>query len=345
MQHIYFTFLLLLLTISSCQNVQLQKNIQREEVLNLTPKSIKIDSIRFVVIDSVVCPLKFSEVNITSNQIGFESVVAHTLRAKLIPSNGQRKESKITGILGVTHFFLDHDLSVGYVHHNTLTFYKQLRRDDFVMKFDKIAQGSNEGSIYYIKKKDTLKTDKLGQDIAFFRQWKLSEIDYRESNGKIEINVKPCSYWSGEVCPQRKAGTTNPFGPEIQFWQQFNRTGYLSLDNFTKLDNLNGGTVVIIWEEKNSGQILFQDIHGSLYEIINRAIEISKKYQTDPSIAISDAGPMANKFRSNEMNELDCSKFPLPTVPYAGAGFGYIPQKIYTIFDKKENKILFKISP
>ena len=221
----------------------------------------------------------------------------------------------------------DFDLTTGYVHRYTQNFFKLLRPDDFVMKFDRTPEDSTVGFVHYIRRKDMTTGDKLGKNIAFFRQWKLSELDYVDSLGKILIHVEPSKFAQGCVSPNTKPGITNPFGPQVPFMMQFDKRGYIALDNFTKLDNRNGGTVVAIWEDKSSHQILFQDIHGPLKQVIEQVITISKKYQTDPTIAICDAGPMANKFVSNQGLELNCKQFPLYDVPFAGAGFGYVPQK------------------
>ncbi|MDB5281778.1 MAG: hypothetical protein JWO06_853 [Bacteroidota bacterium] len=264
----------------------------------------------------------------SADQICFESVVAHQLKARLIPNNGRRKElgiTKISGVLGITHFFLDFDLTTGYVHPYTINFFNKLGLKDFVLKFDRTPGDSTLGYVSYIRKEQMQEKDKLGQNIGFFRQWKLSEIDYRENKGVIEILVKPSTFSSACVSPQAKAESTSAFGHQIPFWCEGYEDGYFPLENFSKLDRHNGGTVVVIWQDQKSGQILFQDIHNSLLEVMKRAIAISKEYNTDPVIAISDAGPMANKFLSSEKHELDCTKFPLVNIPHAGAGFGYVP--------------------
>ncbi len=274
-------------------------------------------------------PLQYEALT-SKGQMAFESMESTRLKVKLIPNNGRRKQlgiKTISGIQGVTHFFLDHDLTTGYIHPFTLNFFLMLRPNDYVLKFERTERDSSTGYIQYIRKNQMAANDKLGINIAFFRQWKLSEIDYRGSGSQLEIHCKASTYKTNAICPQAKSHTTNPFAQnilQIPIWSQFKQSGYVSLGKLNTLDNLNGGTVVIIWEDQKTGQIKFKDIHGSISKIVNSAIEISKKYAVDPVIAIGDAGPMAIKIKSNENMVLDCTKIPLEKLNRAGAGFGYM---------------------
>lgn len=275
----------------------------------------------------------------SDGEYGFIGTPAYTLRAKLIPNLQERKKlglKSIDNIMGVTHFFLDHDLSSGFVHPYTLNFYNSLRPTDFVMKFtrsdsNKTKNDSMIGTVQYIYKKDVQKGDVLGCNIAFFRQWKLSEFDLVQDESGTKIALKYCKFASFCGCPQTKADIDNPYKPEIPIWVQRGKEGYVLLAPLNQLGLHSGGTVVIIWENKLDGnaRIMFQDIHGPLDLIISTAMEIAKKYGTDPHIAISDAGPFARKVRAGEGNILDCQllKNIAPRGEKLGAGFGYLPDQ------------------
>jgi hypothetical protein len=298
---------------------------------NDTVKSTEISTYENVQqLDSIVAPLRFFYTN-TSKQVGFESIVAHRLKAKLIPNNERRKLlgiTKITWLLGVTHFLLDHDLTTGFVHPYTTNFFGRLRPDDYVMKFDRSKQDSTVGYIYYVRKRQLTSNDTLGKNVAFFRQWKLSELDIRNNNGTLEVNIEPCSFAKVCGCAQTNEQSKNPFGNELLLWSVTNAYGYYPINKLNKLDNRNGGTVVIIWNANGNNETLFQDIHSSLSEVLNRAMTIRDVYHIDPTIAISDAGPFANKIKSNDLNELDCTKInELLNYPKVGAGFGYVPEQ------------------
>jgi hypothetical protein len=347
MIRIFLGALLITLLVPSCKS-----KVVRGETANRKYRAIvlprpPIDSVQSVIIDSFTSPLKFFPINMASGQTSFESVVSNTLKVQLFPRNGRRDTLRIhtlNGIIGVTHFFMDHDLTTGYVHEYTKNFFKVLRDTDFVLKFHRSGNSPVIGFMSYIRKGSMQKSDTLGKNIAFFRQWKLSEIDYRGQGDNIEINLKLCPPpFTGCAYPRVKPGTTNPYPQEIPIWVQSNLAGYLSLNKFEKLDQYNGGTAVIIWPENNSGQILFQDIHSSLSEIIRRAIEISQKYHTDPTIGVYDAGPMAHKFVANQLHELNADQFAPHLGWVVGAGFGYVPQVIYVLFDKKTNRISYRI--
>ncbi len=220
-------------------------------------------------------------------------------------------------------------MTCGYVHEYTRNFYDRLRPDDYVLKFESNSKELNRGYISYIHKSEVKTDDVLGKNIASFRQWRLSEINLSGDS----IKVAKCSYKTSCVCPQVVQTSTNPFKKEIPIWSRFNRDGYFSLDNFNKLGKNDGGTVVIIWEIISADSVLFMDLHGSLQEIINTAREIASQYKVDPTIAIGDAAPFAQKFRSNKnhnLKTLDINK--LSKYPYAGAGFGYVPIR-ETVFE------------
>lgn len=268
----------------------------------------------------------------TDGEFGFIGIPASHRQVRLIPNLEQRKKQRLTtinNVVGVTHFFLDHDLTTGYVHPYTQGFFDHLRPDDYVLKFTQLPRDPTTGSIQYILKKDMLPSDALGDNIALFRQWKLSEIELRESPKGWQVLLKKCKVASFCGCPQVAASVEQPFKREIPIWSKIDAEGYVPLTQLDKLGQFDGGTVVIIWPITVNGvtKTLFQDVHSSLETILTTAIDISKEYGVDPHIAWSDAGPFARKVRANSNNVLDCKalKTIAPNGRKFGAGFGYLP--------------------
>jgi hypothetical protein len=253
----------------------------------------------------------------------FRTVPAKKLCVKLIPNLETRAKLKmkvIPKMIGVHQFFLDHDLVSGFVHPYTQRMYDDLRPNEYVLKFTANNSIKNTGIISYIHKSELDKNDILGKNIAYFRNWRLSEIEYKINNGLVYFKSKPCNFNKRCACPE-----TNRTGnmKQIPVWHKA-ESGYFSVNKFKAFGAFDGGTVALIWEVKN--EIFFQDIHSSWKEILERAIEISKKYNTDPTIAISDAGPLANKVRANLKHELTTSSIDAlaPLGKRFGAGYGYV---------------------
>jgi hypothetical protein len=253
----------------------------------------------------------------------FRTVPAKKLHVKLIPNLETRAKLKmkvIPKMIGVHQFFLDHDLVSGFVHPFTQRMYDDLRPNEYVLKFTANNSIKNTGIISYIHKSELDKNDILGKNIAYFRNWRLSEIEYKINNGLVYFKSKPCNFNKRCACPE-----TNRTGnmKQIPVWHKA-ESGYFSVNKFKAFGAFDGGTVALIWEVKN--EIFFQDIHSSWKEILERAIEISKKYNTDPTIAISDAGPLANKVRANLKHELTTSSIDAlaPLGKRFGAGYGYV---------------------
>ena len=253
----------------------------------------------------------------------FRTVPAKKLHVKLIPNLETRVKLKmkvIPKMIGVHQFFLDHDLVSGFVHPFTQRMYDDLKPNEYVLKFTANNSIKNTGIISYIHKSELDKNDILGKNIAYFRNWRLSEIEYKINNGVVCFKSKPCNFNKRCACPE-----TNRTGnmKQIPVWHKA-ESGYFSVNKFKAFGAFDGGTVALIWEVKN--EIFFQDIHSSWKEILERAIEISKKYNTDPTIAISDAGPLANKVRANLKHELTTSSIDAlaPLGKRFGAGYGYV---------------------
>jgi len=266
-----------------------------------------------------------------------------SLRAKVFTNNGFRATSNvksINNVVGVNHFFMDHDLVSGYVHPYTQNFFNKLRPTDFVGRFEWSSKEKNTGLFSWVQKKDLAPDDKLGQNLAFFRQWKLSEIAVSGS----KVNIQPCSYKKNCKCMQVLKDKGNPYETEIPIPTTFALSGYQPLNMLNKLDQLNGGTATIIWLD-NSGNIIFQDVHNSIEMIIAKARQVANEFGTDPTIAVGDAGPYSKKFFSNGANELDFAPVnALSKLNIAGAGIGYIPakaSKFRVTFNNGDEEIFF----
>ena len=174
-----------------------------------------------------------------------------------------------------------------------------------------------------IHKKEMNAADTLGKTIAFFRQWRLSEIDYKENVSEVFIFMDTCKYYTRCVCPQSKKEENMK---QIPFWHRAD-TGCVSLEKLSAFGAEDGGTTVIVWEKGN--ETWFRDIHSSWKEIFSSAMKISKQYHTDPAICISDAGPFARKLRADKNFTIKVSDADA-IAPYGkrfGAGYGYRYEK------------------
>jgi hypothetical protein len=259
-------------------------------------------------------------------QRAYSTYPATSIKAKVFTNNGFRSANNqqfLYNVVGVNHFFMDHDLVSGYVHPFTQNFYSKLRPADFVGRFTWSSKEKNTGLFSWVQKKNLAVDDKLGQNIAFFRQWKLSEIAV---SGNI-VNIQPCSYKPDCKCMQVLKGKGNPFEQEVPISSTFVLSGYQPLNMLNKLDQSNGGTAAIVWLN-DEGRIMFMDVHGSIELIIAKARQVAEEFGTDPTIAVGDAGPYNKKFYSNASFELDFAPInKLSSLNIAGAGMGYIPAR------------------
>jgi hypothetical protein len=228
--------------------------------------------------------------------------------------------SKLDNVYGVNQFFMDHDLTSGYVHPFTKNFFNMLSDDGFVLCFKRSLNRVNEATAFYVRKKDLSTDDVLGQNLAFCRQWKLSEINFRND----EVFLKKCNYNKNCNCLQVKDNSDNPYSPEIPLWSSHKKEGYISIDELNGFGDFDGGTVTIIWESNNKG-VLFKEVYGSIKDILIAAIEIRDKYNTDPVLGIFDAGSYARKFQSiNGVIDFDIVNRKTGKGQFVGAGYGYI---------------------
>ena len=137
----------------------------------------KVDS--FTSVKHITYPFfLLDSFNTISEQFAFQSYVMESATIQLIPNMHNRDKDDIKAIkniTGVAHFFLDHDLTSGFVHSYTLNFFNKLSADDFVLKFTPSSFNKNIGEMHYIRKGSMMSTDKLGKNIAYFRPWTLSE--------------------------------------------------------------------------------------------------------------------------------------------------------------------------
>lgn len=292
----------------------------------ITDKKAPTDTIQISekIIKEQKDTLRFIEYWETGNreQIAFKTKSLKSAKVKLFSNYGTRKKMGITSlesVFGINQFFMDFDMSTGFVHPYTSNFYKKLRESDFVLFLERDISKINEGVISYKRIKDLNQSDVLGQNVGFFRQWKLSEIDINENQ---YVNIKKTS---NGFCLQVKQTTNNPFKSYIPLWsKQTVKDGYVDYHQLNLLTNNNGGTVVIIWEV--DGEIYFKDIHASIKDIINKLNFIRDKFLVDPVLGIYDAGPMARKFKSNSNNVVYFNEIQpfISSISYVGAGFGYL---------------------
>jgi hypothetical protein len=249
---------------------------------------------------------------------------------KIFPNRGYRDSlgiKTIRNITGVNHFLLDMDLVSHYIHPYTYNFYKRLRAEDFVMKYSPSEGDSNIGFMEFIHKKDVLLNDSLGYNLGFFRQWKLSELLIEEGLISTKIKLKICDFNPVCFCPEVNKKSSNPFPIEVPIWQSNAAPGWVNINKLNVVGKYDGGNVILIWEYKR--QIWFQEMHGSLGQIITQALRIRDISNSDVSIAISDAGPMSASFKSDSTNTLEFKEInKLDNIPYIGAGYGYFPSQV-----------------
>lgn len=229
--------------------------------------------------------------------------------------------NKIGPTFGVQQFFMDHDLTDGFVHSYTQNFHKWLPDSGFSLCFKRSSDKVNEAIAYYKRKSDLDANDILGQNMAFCRQWKLSEWDIV---GDELIKMELCNFNKNCLCPQVKKDSKSKYKPEIPLWNSSkDNGGYHKINDLNSLDSYKGGTAVIMWEGGNH-EVRFIDIHNSIKEILKCAINIRDRYKVDPSIGIYDAGSFGRKFRADKTNYLDFNYINSKTGSgkFVGAGYG-----------------------
>ena len=317
-----------------CLSCSQQNSEKTTAARNTNDNEVPINEKRELISETPY-PVIYNSIPSLEGQWGFQTVPANRLKVKLIPNIStcsKLKLDSIENIFGVNQFLLDMDFTTGFVHHYTTNFFNKLRPDDYVLKIDKTTEEVKEGDIFFIKKKNLLSGDVLGKNIAFFRQWKLSEIDINSEN----IKMAKCGFCNNCSCPQAKVSTGNPFSTEIPISNTGLSNGYQPITKFNLLGNHDGGTAVIIWEDPSTKQVIFKDVHASLFEIIEKAKSILATYSVDPVIAISDAGIVSRKFRSDKNFVLDLAPIKqLSPNSQIAAGYGYVPMKmkIYKVFN------------
>jgi hypothetical protein len=259
-----------------------------------------------------------------SAQVKFQTKEISYIPVKFFPKRIDRDASNITDInnvYGINQFFMDHDLTSGYVHPYTQNFFNRLNDDGFVLCFRRSTNRINEATAFYKRKTDLGLDDVLGENIAFCRQWKLSEIDLKVNR----ILMKRCKFNSSCTCLQVISTSDNPYNPEIPLWSSNQKEGYIAINELDDFGNFDGGTVTIIWESNNNNEILFKEVHGSIQDIMTSAIEIRDKYNIDPVLGIYDAGSYARKFQSNNgVLDFDIVDRNTGRGQFVGAGYGYL---------------------
>lgn len=230
------------------------------------------------------------------------------------------KTKTLTNVYGVNQFLMDHDLTTGFVHPYTYNFHKKLKPNDFVLKAERSKKRVNEAKIYYTTKKELSINDKLGENICFARQWKLSEININDD----QIFLKQCNYTKSCECLQTKSTAKTYFKPEIPLYTENGKIGLQNITSLNKVGVKEGGGVDIVWYNKQ-GEIMFINMFSSIKNIFAKANEIKRKYQCDPTIVIYDAGTYAMRFKAKgSIIYFDEINQKLGDGEFLGAGFGFI---------------------
>lgn len=269
-------------------------------------------------------PLRYSSDNCKDGQISFVSQEMSYAEVILFPKRVDREAlgiKELKNVYGINQFFMDFDLTSGFVHPFTQSFYDRLPDYGFVMKIERSPNKVNQAKVSYITKSEVNSDDVLGQNLGFCRQWKLSEIDIVGD----KIFLSPCKFRSSNNCLKVKEGSSNPYSPQIPLWTTHKGTGYVEMTKLKTLGILDGGTAAIIWTKAN-GETAFVDIHGSIAFIFENALSIATKYNVDPTIAICDAGSYARKFKADKNGRVDFNVVNSKTGSgqFVGAGYGYL---------------------
>ena len=212
-------------------------------------KNIFYDSIIDTINTKPIYYFPNKERNIGS-QVKFQTKEISYIPVKFFPKRIDRDVLNIkyvNNVYGVNQFFMDHDLTSGYVHPYTQKFFNQLSEDGFVLCFKRSKNRINEAIAFYKRKKDLSIDDVLGENIAFCRQWKLSEIDLNINS----VLMKKCAFRSNCNCLQIKSSSDTPYSQEIPLWSKNIKEGYIPINELDGFGNFDGGTVTIIWENNN----------------------------------------------------------------------------------------------
>lgn len=334
MKHIA-TLFWLLVVLAACSRKEQQPwaDLSFPEV----PDSIRYNDAKITFLRWEDCPVQFFTSE-PAEQLSWLGVAGTQQVIRIFPNYATRREKGITEInkiTGAAHFFLDMDLTTGYVHPYTVNFFNKLRPDDYVMRYTMSETDSATGLMSFVKKSTLAPGDVLGKNIAFFRQWRLSELEIKTEDDQTYVNMKPCDY-AKEVCncPTVRRGSDNPFSNQVPFWHAGMGKGYTPLSALNKTGRYDGGNVILVWPY--GGQTWFQGMRGSLQQVLTQAFNIKEKCNCDPVLAISDAGPMSAGLKSDADFRLQTALIDeLDRTPYVGAGFGYFPSKVGVYFYKQ----------
>lgn len=294
------------------------------------PDSLKdhTDNIEFLRWEE--SPILFSDAHNNETR-SWLSICATRQLIRIFPNREHRKklnQHSVSKITGVNHFLLDMDLVSHYVHPYTLNFYNRLSAEDYVMRYTKSETDSCLGIMEFIKKGKVNPGERLGYELALFRQWKLSQLDLKKQNDVWQIRMESCSFSPMFFCPSLKPEySEHPFSSEIPIWHSNAAPGWVNLEDLNVLGKFDGGNVVLIWEY--SDKVWFQEMHGSLSQIVSQALRLKEISGSEITLAISDAGPMSASIKSDERNILEFSEInKLEKEIFIGAGYGYFPSQL-----------------
>lgn len=322
-ESVFFLFTLLIFAIS-CSTVDSKEDHQESKSYEATKDSTQA---AVALVDTTPFIQYFEN---TNEQKPFKTRELSSAKVTLFPNLGTRKctndtrfsspLNQLIGVYGVNQFFMDFDLTTGFVHTYTKNMFNNLSPDGFVLQLTRDPVAINKATISYIRKKDLAPSDSLGINIGFCRQWRLSEIDIVENKVLLKRDPK-----LNRLFISPKQGTSNPYNDFVKIWSdQTIKEGYYDINSLNILSGTNGGTAVIIWETKQ-GEIRFIDIHGSIKDIITELQHIAAKYDVDPTLGVYDAAGMAQKMKAdaNHMVSFDEIDKWCGGQLWVGAGYGF----------------------
>jgi hypothetical protein len=241
-----------------------------EVVVNETPKPEKF----FQIIGSVPDSYNSKDTLLSyrsqwDNSDGFRYIP--TPVKKDLPSGGL----KVSGVVGVGHFLLDGSAANNYSHGNNAAYLRKAKENnEWIPVFTK--QADNSVIVKYKKGREVTTKDKV---VSPLRQMPFGSIAFDKSR-------TPVGFKKGvnEVVKKDGEGTYLLFK---------SRDGY---------SRFSGGSVVFIFQDKH-GNTIVRDFAGSLNQIENEGINITKAYNLNPNdliIGYHDVGSFSAKPKAKD---------------------------------------------
>ena len=241
-----------------------------EVVVNETPKPEKF----FQIIGSVPDSYNSKDTLLSyrsqwDNSTGFRYIP--TPVKKDLPSGGL----KVSGVVGVGHFLLDGSAQNNYSHGNNAVYLRKAKENnEWIPVFTK--QADNSVIVKYKRGREITAKDRI---ISPLRQMPFASIAFDKSRTAVGFKKGV-----NEVVKKDGEGTYLLFK---------NRDGY---------SRFSGGSVVFIFQDKY-GNTIVRDFAGSLNQIENEGINITKAYNLNPNdliIGYHDVGSFSAKPKAKD---------------------------------------------